>query len=217
MVEGEDDGIHLVKSRGLVFVPCAITEIPLEQGLRAPITEVISRAFTILRLQDCASNPALDWMKASFTSQADGTYYGHICTRRDPQRVEFTAGSYRGNALLAHLWSTFPGHFLPNPGANAERKEERVEWRAGEEASTAAGGAGAHVGTCTEGRTHSASVGAVPFPARQTAIAWPVVGDKGDRALQISDRGSGTRRAALVPLSPPPGVAAMAPVTSGPP
>ena len=126
VVEGEDDGMRLVKSCGLAFVSCATTDIPLEQGPRAPITEVISRAFASLRLQDRAFDPALDWMQASFAAQADGTYSRHIRTRRDPQRVEFTAGSYRGNALLAHLWYAFPGHFLPKPGANADRKEERV-------------------------------------------------------------------------------------------
>ena len=61
-------------------------------------------------------------MQASFTAQADGTYAEHIRTCQEPQQVEFLAGYYRGNALLAHLRSTFLGHFLPKPGTNADRK-----------------------------------------------------------------------------------------------
>ena len=68
VVEGEDDGMRLVKSCGLAFVSCATTDIPLEQGPRAPITEVISRAFASLRLQDRAFDPALDWMQARFAA-----------------------------------------------------------------------------------------------------------------------------------------------------
>ena len=100
--------------------------------------------FASLGLQDCAFDPVLDWTQASFMAQADGTYTGHIHTRRDPQRIEFGAGSYLGNELLAHLWSTFLGHFLPEPGASAGRKKERAERSAGAEASVAVGGAGAH-------------------------------------------------------------------------
>ena len=55
-VEGEDDGVRLVNSRGLVFVPCATTYIVLGQGPQAPITEVTSCAFAGLGLQDCAFN-----------------------------------------------------------------------------------------------------------------------------------------------------------------
>ena len=60
-----------------------------------------------------AFDPAINWMQASFTHQVDATYTRHICTRRDPQKVEFAAGSYRGNTLPAHLWSAFPSHSLP--------------------------------------------------------------------------------------------------------
>ena len=73
--------MRLVKSRGLAFVPCAAAEIALEQGPWALITEVISRGFTGLRLQDRTYNPELDWMQASLTAQVDRTYTGHICTR----------------------------------------------------------------------------------------------------------------------------------------
>ena len=45
VVEGEDDGMRLVKLPGQLFVPCATAEIVLEQGLRVPITEVISHTF----------------------------------------------------------------------------------------------------------------------------------------------------------------------------
>ena len=72
-----------------------------------------------LGLQDRAFNLATDWMQASFTAQADGTYIGHIRTRQELQRVEFTVGYYQGNAPLTHLWSTFLGHFLTKTGANA--------------------------------------------------------------------------------------------------
>ena len=50
--EVEDDGARLVKSHGLAFVPCATTEIVLEQGPLMLITNIISRAFAGLRLQD---------------------------------------------------------------------------------------------------------------------------------------------------------------------
>ena len=131
MVEGKDNGVRLVKSCGLAFVPCATTEIALDQGPRAPITEVVSRSFVSLGLQERAFYPALNCMQAIFTDQLDGTYTGHICTRQDPQRVEFAAGYYRGNALIAHLRSAFPVHFLLEPGANVDQKEDRVERRTG--------------------------------------------------------------------------------------
>ena len=120
--EVEDDGARLVKSHGLAFVPCTTTEIVLEQGLRAPITEVIYRVFASFRIQDHTFDPALNWMQASFTAQADGIHAEHIHTRRETHRVEFAAGSYWGNALLGHLRSAFLGHFLPKPGINADQK-----------------------------------------------------------------------------------------------
>ena len=52
--------------------------------MRVLITEVISRAFAGLRIQDNAYDPDLDWMQVSFTAQADGTYTGNICMRREP-------------------------------------------------------------------------------------------------------------------------------------
>ena len=115
----------LVKFHGLAFVPCETAEIALEQGQWVPITKVISRAFAGLGLQDPSYEPALDWMQASFTAQADRTYTGLICTRQDPQKVEFAAGSYRGNALLTQLRSALPGHFLPKSGAIADQKRRR--------------------------------------------------------------------------------------------
>ena len=59
-VKGEDDVALLVKSRGLASVPCATADIALEQGLWAPISKVLSRAFTGLRLQDCVFDPSLN-------------------------------------------------------------------------------------------------------------------------------------------------------------
>ena len=85
-------------------------------------------------------------MRASFTAQADGTYTGNICIVCEPQRVKFASGSYRGKALLAHLWSAFLGHFLPEPRASVDRNEEREESSTGAYASAAAGGAGEHTG-----------------------------------------------------------------------
>ena len=76
--------MYLVKSCGLAFFLCTTAEIALEQGLRALITEVISRAFSGLSIKDRAYNPELDWMQASFKAQADGTYTGNICMRREP-------------------------------------------------------------------------------------------------------------------------------------
>ena len=95
------------------------------------ITEVISRAFAGLGIQDRAFDPAIHWMQAILTAQADGTYNGHTRMRRDPQRVEFTAGYYRENTLLAHLRSAFWDHFLPESGASADQKEESKERSAG--------------------------------------------------------------------------------------
>ena len=131
VVEGEDDGVRLVKLHGLVFVPYGTAEIALKQVPQALIAEFISRAFVILGLQDRAFDPALYLMQASFTAREDGTYTGHIRTRQDPQRVEFAAGYYRGNALIAHLRYAFPVHFLLEPGANVYQKEDRVERRTG--------------------------------------------------------------------------------------
>ena len=121
-MEGKDDGVNLVKYRGLEFVPCTTAEIVLEQGLRAPINEVIYRVFASFRIQDHTFDPALNWMQASFTAQADGTHAEHIRMRRETHRVEFAAGSYWGNALLGHLRSAFLGHFFPKPGINADQK-----------------------------------------------------------------------------------------------
>ena len=80
-VEGKDDGVRLVKLRGLAFVPCATADIVLEQVPQAPTIEVFSRAFVSLGLQYRAFDQALDWMQASFMAQADSTYTGHTCTR----------------------------------------------------------------------------------------------------------------------------------------
>ena len=122
VVEVEDDGVRLVKLHGMAFVPCTTADIMLGQGPRAPITKVLSCGFAGLRLQDRMFDPALDWTQASFTAQEDGTYTGHIHTRQEPQQVKFLTGYYRGNALLVHLRSAFPGHFLPDPSANADQK-----------------------------------------------------------------------------------------------
>ena len=59
-IEGEDDGARLVKSHGLAFAPCATTEIALNQGPRAPITEVLSRVFASFGLQDREFDPSID-------------------------------------------------------------------------------------------------------------------------------------------------------------
>ena len=85
-------------------------------------------------------------MQASFKAQADGTYTGNICIVSKPQRVKFASGSYRGKALLAHLWSAFLGHFLPEPIASVDRNEEREESSTGAYVSASVGGAGAHTG-----------------------------------------------------------------------
>ena len=111
-------------------------------------------------------DPALNWMQASLTAQADETYYGHIRMRQDTQRVKFAGGSYRGNALLIHLCSAFPGHFLPDPGVDAVEKEERVERSAGAEAGANAGAAGLHADAGTEDPqnvSHSVSAGQDPY------------------------------------------------------
>ena len=60
-VKDKDDGVRLVKSRGLLFVPCAAVDIALEQGPQVPITEVISRAFAGLGIQECAGDDLGDW------------------------------------------------------------------------------------------------------------------------------------------------------------
>ena len=158
-------------------------------------------------------------MQARFTAQADGTYSGHIRTRREPQQVEFAAGCYRGNAILVHLRSAFPGHLIPKPGTNADRKEGRVERSAGAEAVAAAGGAGFHAGAGAEDLqnvSHSVSAGAGPLPARQMSITWPVVGGEGDGDFCIPGRGAGTRRADLGLPAQPLGETATALGTSGP-
>ena len=150
-------------------------------------------------------------------TQADRTYTGHIRMRRYLQKFKFAAGSYRGNLLLVHLWFAFQGHLLPNPGVETERKEDMEERSTGAEASAAAGGAGAHSGEGAEGSSHSASAGAAPLPARQTTIAWPVVGGEGDRDLQITGRRDRTGQSALGLPSQPPGAATTSPGTGGPP
>ena len=81
VVEGEDDDARLVKSRGLAFFPCATADIALKQGPRAPITEVISRTFAGLGIQDRAFDLSINWMQAILTAQADGTYNGNIHKR----------------------------------------------------------------------------------------------------------------------------------------
>ena len=130
------------------------------------------------------------------------------------------AGSYQGNALLAHIRSAFLCHFLADPGANADRKEERVERSAGAAAGAAAGGAEFHAGANVEDPqnvSHSASAGAGPLPERQTTIAWPVVGSEDDKAFRIPGCRSGTGRSALGLLAQPLGATATAPRMSVPP
>ena len=165
-VKEEDNSARLVKSCGLAFFPCVTVYITLKQGPRVPITEVISHAFAGLGIQDRVFDPALNWMQASLTAQADETYYGHIRMRQDTQRVKFAGGSYRGNALLIHLCSAFPGHFLPDPGVDAVQKEERVERSAGAEAGANAGAAGLHADAGMEDPqnvSHSVSAGQDPY------------------------------------------------------
>ena len=77
--------MRLVKSRGLAFIPCANIVIALKQGTRASIIEVISHVFAGLGIQDCAYDPTLKWMQASFTAQANRTYTVHIRTYCEPQ------------------------------------------------------------------------------------------------------------------------------------
>ena len=64
---------------------------------------------------------------------------------------------------------------------------------------------------------HGASAGAVPLPVRQTTIAWPLVGVKGDGAIRIMDCRAGTRQAALGLMAQTPGAATIYPGTSRPP
>ena len=138
-VEDEYDGARLIKSRGLAFVPCVTIEIMLEQGPRSPITEVVSHVFVGPGLQKRAFDPAIDWMQASFTFQADSAYTRHIHMRREPQRVEFAAGYYWGNMLLTQLRSAFPSHCLPESCVRSDQKEDRAERSAWPEASMAMG------------------------------------------------------------------------------
>ena len=139
----------------------------------------------------------------------------HIHTRQDPQRVKFVAGSYWGNTLLAHLRFAFLGHFLLKSGVNADQKAERS---AGSEAGAATGGAGSHTSAGAEDPqnvSHSESAGAGPLQARQTTIAWTVVGGKGNGAFHIPGRGAGTGRAALSLPAQPLGATTTTPETSG--
>ena len=92
VVESGDDGVCLIETRILAFVPCATAEITLDQGPCLPITEVISFAVAILGLQDRVFDPALKWMQASFTAQADGTYAGHC---QFPENVRSTRSTRR--------------------------------------------------------------------------------------------------------------------------
>ena len=141
----------------------------------------------------------------------------HIHTRQDPQRVKFVAGSYWGNTLLAHLRFAFLGHFLLKSGVNADQKAERS---AGSEAGAATGGAGSHTSAGAEDPqnvSHSESAGAGPLQARQTNIAWTVVGGEGDRDFGIPGCRAGTRRAALSLPDQPLGATATSPGESGPP
>ena len=131
-----------------------------------PITEVISFAFAGLWLRERVFDPELDLMQSSFMAQVEGTYVGHIRTRRELQKFEFKGGSYRGNELLAHLWYAFLGQFLLEPSANVDQKEERVERSAGAETGAVMGGAGLHAGAGAEDPqnvSHSVSVGAGPY------------------------------------------------------
>ena len=156
-------------------------------------------------------------MQDSFIAQEDGSYTGHICTRREPQRVEFSAWSYRGNALLAYLWSALPGHFLPDPGASVDQKEKREERSAQEDASVNAEVVGAHGGAGAERRSHGRSAVTGTLPALHMTVAWPIKEGEGDGTLRILRRGAGTRRVDLVHQTRPLGATTIDPVTSGPP
>ena len=82
------------------------------------------------------------------------------------------------NALLTHLRSAFPGHFLPDPGVSADQNEEREDSSAGAGASAAAGGAGVHTGACTEGSLHVASAGWAPSRRGTQPLCEPPRGVK---------------------------------------
>ena len=69
----EDEGVRLIQSRGIAFVPCATAAVTLEEGLHPAVTDVLCRTFKALSWQDKAFDGALDWMQASFMSQSDGT------------------------------------------------------------------------------------------------------------------------------------------------
>ena len=125
-VKDKDDGVRLVKSRGLAFVPCVTAEIALNQGPLASITKVISCVLTDLGLKYCAYKPALNWMQASFTAWAERTYISHIRTRHEPHQVEFTARSYRGNARTSSPPSWVTSFLIPVRAQTKSRRGKRV-------------------------------------------------------------------------------------------
>ena len=113
----EDEGVRLIQLRGLASVLRATAAVALEEGLRPAVTDILCRTFEKLSWQDKAFDGSLKWMQASFTSQSDGTYVRRVRTRREPTEVEFSPGSFRHNALLAHLREFFPGKYLSERAA----------------------------------------------------------------------------------------------------
>ena len=96
-----------------------------------------------------------------------------------------------------------------------------MERSAGTELGVDAGGVGSHAGAAAEGNpqnfSHGTSAGAGPLPARQTTIACPTVGGKGNRDFRITGRGDGTGREDLALPAQPLVETATAPGTSGAP
>ena len=119
----EDEGLRIVRYRGLTFVPADILQAVLEvilDGITTPISEVVCRSYGLLtrsasRAFDCSS----DWIQESFTACESSAYLeGTIRTRRETPALTTLPGSFQGRLAIANLQHKFPGHFLTDLAAS---------------------------------------------------------------------------------------------------
>ena len=106
-----DEGSRTVRSRGLAFVPRRVATAVLDGDPSPTVASVCCDAYEALSKEDRAFDGGVDWLQASLTAQADGTYL--VRTYRDPTVVPILPNSFLSHYLDGHLRELFPGQYLP--------------------------------------------------------------------------------------------------------
>ena len=85
------------------------------------VATVCCSAYEALLKEDRAFEGGLEWLQASFTAQANGTF--NVRTYHDPTVVDVPPNSFLSHVLGIHLREHFPGQYLP---AATEADLERI-------------------------------------------------------------------------------------------